>query len=163
MSKVLKFVLLVCICSIGIYLLLPSPGFPTPPPNVLLSNEPADTESVYRRAYYTDLSRQEIMDHYTSQFSHPLQFKINLPPEDAAMVIRDQTRSSYLEEIIHPWKESLYVNGFVPVLPADTIERNGKIYANKITVKLVPSHAISRLTVLGMTAVCVYLIFKEYA
>jgi hypothetical protein len=161
--KFVVFVVSVFICSFGIYLLLPTPGFPTPPPGVLLSDEPADTESMYRRAYYTDLSREEILGHYSKVFAHPLQFRLNLPPEDAYAVIRDQTRSSYLEELIHPWKESLYVNGFVPVLPQDEIKVQGRVFANKITVRLVPSHPVARITVLFMTATCLYLITKEYA
>lgn len=159
----MKFAVIVIICIVGAYLLLPPPRFPSPPSGSLESTEPADTESIYRKAYYTDLSREEIIAHYSRQFAHPLQFRLNLPPEDAYSVIRDQTRSSFLEEIVLPWKASLYINGFTPTLPSDQIERNGKIYATKITVRMIPSHPAARVTVLGMTGVCLYLLHKKHA
>ena len=66
---------------IGIYLALPSPKFPGPPPNSIQSTEPADTESIYRRAYYTNLSRLEIMDYYDKAFSWPGPISFKSPPK----------------------------------------------------------------------------------
>ena len=124
---------------IGIYLALPSPKFPGPPPNSIQSTEPADTESIYRRAYYTNLSRLEIMDYYDKAFRGPVQYRLNLPPEDAYSVIRDQTKSSFLELIVHPRRESLYVNAFVPTKPTEQINIKGVHYLNKVTVRYLSS------------------------
>lgn len=161
------FALFIIVTSV--YLLLPSPRFPVPPPGALQSIEPADTESIYRRSYYTDYSRSEILAYYKQQFSRssvnfPLfQIRLNYPPEEAQTLIRDQTRSSWLEEIVHPGRESLYVNGFYPTKPTEQINLNGVHYGNKITLKMVPSHPITRLTVLLMAGLLFVSLVREYA
>lgn len=157
--KILVTIILVLVVG---YLLWPSPKFPVLPPGSIQSQEPGDTESIYRRAYYSNLSRSEVEDFYFQQFSG-WGIRQILPPEEAKILVRDLTRSSYLEEIIHPGRESLYVNVFVPTLPKDEINIDKVKYLNKITVRYIPSHSISRLTVLLMTAVTAYLLIKEYA
>lgn len=153
-------VTIILLLAVG-YLLWPSPKFPDPPPGSIQSQEPGDTESIYRAAYYSNLSREEVEDFYFWQFGG-WGIRQILPPEEAQSLVRDQTRSSYLEEMIHPGRESLYVNVFVPILPQDEIRINGVKYLNKISVRYVPSQPVSRLTVLLLTAVAAYLLFKEY-
>lgn len=148
---------------VAVYLLLPSPVFPEPPPGALRSSEPGDMESVYRRAYYTNLSRSEVLSHYSAQFSAYLpQLLLNYPPEEAFTLVRDQTKSSWLQELVHPGRESLYVNGFYPTKPTEQININGIHYVNKITVRYIPSHPVGRITVLALAVICGYLLFKEY-
>ena len=71
-----------------IYLIFPSPA-PLPPlPNGLKSDEPGDTvqiPGIY--AYYTDLSRQEIISFYQNNYTNSRLFKfpfityrLNYPP-----------------------------------------------------------------------------------
>jgi len=104
-----------------IYLILPAPSIP-PLPDSLKSTEPGDTVQVPRvSAYYTDLQRVEVADFYKRYFSKssflglPLPvITLNHPPEYARQVIRDQILSSYLEEYVHPLRDSLYVNGWEP-------------------------------------------------
>ena len=146
----------------GIYLILPIPDFPPPPPGSLQSLEPADTESIYRKSYFTNMSRPEIMAMYDKSYSSPVQYRMDLPPESAYTVIRDQTRSSYLEEIIHPFRDSLYINVFVPIKPTEQINRNGIHYLNKITVRQIPSRPMTRITVMLLAGIAGYLIIKEY-
>lgn len=162
MKLVKRWALITLLVLASIYLALPSPSFPPPPSGSYISQEPADTESIYRQAFYTNLSRSEIMNYYKSHFRTPFQFDLNHPPEDATTLIRDQTRSSYLEELIHPWKEVLYVNGYVPTKPEDVIVRNGIVFSAKVTVHYVPSTLVARLTVLSMTALASYFLLKEY-
>jgi hypothetical protein len=146
------------------YLLIPSPSFPKAPPGSLRSNEPGDMESIYRRAYFTNFSRSEILAHYGKEFSGSLpQFLFNYPPEEAFSLIRDQTKSSWLQEYVHIGRESLYINGFYPTKPTEQININGVHYVNKITVRYIPSDQVSRLTVLGLIGISIYLLFKEYA
>jgi hypothetical protein len=161
----LKYFFIVLIVGIAaFYLSKPSPQFPPPPPESLQSDEPADTESVYRRAYYTNYSRSEILTFYDNQFRGSLfQFRLNYPPEEAFALIRDQTPSSWLEEIVHPGRESLFVNGFYPTKPTQQININGTHYLNKITIQIYPSRSISRLTVLLLTIVGFTWLKKEYA
>lgn len=160
-----KILFLATLVSSIYYLVLPSPKFPDSPPGSLQSNEPADTESVYRRAYYTNLSRIEIMDYFDRSFRGqiPIQYRLNLPPEDSFTVIRDQTRSSFLELIVHPGRESLYVNAFVPSKPTEEINIDKVHYLNKVTVRYLPSHSISGLTVLAMSSLLVFWLAKEYS
>lgn len=149
--------------TVAYYLLLPAPKFPPPPENSIRSREPGDLESVYRRAYYTNFSRSEILNHYARQFSFPGQFLLNYPPEDAYPQIRDQTKSSWLQELVHPWRESLFINGFYPTKPTEQIYIDNVHYLNKITLRYTPSHPVSRLTVFALSLVGLYLLKHEYA
>ena len=163
MRKIFNVFGLLLLISIFYYLILPSPKFPDVPPGSIQSNEPADTESIYRRAYYTNLTRPEIMDYYDLAFRGLIQYRLNLPPEDAYSVIRDQTKSSFLELIVHPLRESLYINAFVPTKPTEQININGVHYLNKVTIRYLPSHPISRLTVLALSGLLLFWLKKEYS
>lgn len=157
-----KIIFSVILISIIYYLILPSPSFPPPPPDSLISQEPADTESIYRTSYYTNLTRPEIMSYYDAAFRGPVQYRLNLPPEDAYAVIRDQARSSFLEVIVHPWRGHLYINTFVPTNPTEQINISGVHYLNKVTIRYVPSHPLSRLTVLTLSVICLGLLVKQW-
>src|SRR5689334_19212994 len=120
MTKIIRRVLYFFVILFGIgfmvYLFRPGPfaDFPAPPPGAVQSKEDADIESPLRRAYFTNYTREEVIAHYQNQFRmRPLTLTLNYPPEDAQTLIRDQTRSVYLEELVHPFRESLYVNGFI--------------------------------------------------
>lgn len=163
--KAFFVILFVLISVVGVYLLWPSPQFPNPPAGVYVSSEPADTESIYRRAYYSNLSREEIINYYKGQFlpiKYFPQVRINHPPEEAYSMIRDQTRSSWLEQLVHPWRESLYVNGFYPTKPTEQIYINGTHYVNKITVHYFPSSPAARITVLMLALLSGYFLYNEY-
>lgn len=162
MKKVVKMVLWTFFIAGVIYLIPSIPPLPVAPPGSLVSNEPADTESIYRTAYFTNLSRREIMKHYDDQFKGWLSFRLDGRREDAYSVIRDQTQSSYLEEVIQPGRGSLYVNVYVPTKPSEQINRNGIHYLNKVTIHYMPSHLVSRLTVWLLVFGVGYLMFKEY-
>ena len=142
------------------YLSLPNPEFPTPPPDALQSDEPGDTETPLRRAYFTNLTREEVMSHYKNQLMPA--YRLNYPPEEAQTIIRDQTRSTFLEEIVHPLRESVFVNGFEPKDPKDAIEIAGRDWRQKIIVRYVPSRPWLRL-VLGLATIfAAAVVFKEY-
>ncbi len=158
MKIFISFILLFVIC----YLLFPARGFPPPPPNSIQSLEPADTESINRRAYYTNLTRAEILAFYKQNFNARA-LRLNHPPEEAQTLIRDQTRSSWLEELYLPFRDSYLINGFYPTLPTEQINIDNVHYENKITVRYIPSHPISRLTVLLLASICFYLLYREYA
>src|SRR3990170_2036914 len=128
MKILVKSVYIIISAIFLLYLALPTPDFPLPPEGALQSQEPADTETLLRRAYFTNLTRQEVLDHYQEQFDSssflniPVPtFRLNYPPEEAQTIIRDQTRSKFLEEIVHPMRESMFINGFEPKDPKDTI------------------------------------------
>ena len=155
--------LVIVFLSAVVCLLLPAPAFPPQPAGSVRSNEPGDMESIYRRAYYTNYPRSEILEYYGRVFKIPgIQYLLNYPPEQAATLIRDQTRSSWLQEIVHPLRESLYINGFYPTKPTEQINIGGIHYISKITVRYIPSHPVTRLTVLLLVLICGYWLYKEY-
>ena len=162
MKLVAKVIVFLLVLLTVYYLLLPSPRFPQPPPDSLRSNEPGDLETTYRRAYYTNYSRSEILKYYADQFRLPGQIFLNYPPEDAFSLIRDQTKSSWLQELVHPWRESLYINGFYPTKPTEQIYIDGIHYLNKITLHYFPSPQVTRLTVLLLTGISIYFLLREY-
>lgn len=144
------------------YFIIPNYPFPAPPPDALQSHEPADTETPFRRAYFTNYTREQVIAHYKGQLKFLPTLELNYPPEDAQTIIRDQTRSWYLEELVHPFRGSLYINGFIPQQDQDTIVINDKTWAEKITIKYVPSPLYIRLIVASGILLFSYLIFKQW-
>ena len=150
------------------YLALPNPEFPSPPPDALQSDEPADSETPLRRAYFTNLTREEVMNHYKNQLTKsslqgiPLPtYRLNYPPEEAQSIIRDQTRSTFLEEIVHPFRESVFVNGFEPTTAKDAIFIGGRDWRQKIIIRFVPSTTYIRLIVGVLTLALIPVLYLE--
>src|SRR5689334_6149646 len=144
MKAIVKYTFVLLSIFYLAYLALPTPQFPSDLPNSAQSHEPADTETPFRRAYFTDLTRDQVLSFYQSQLSDSLfsslsflTYRLNYPPEEAYTIIRDQTRSTFLEEVVHPFRESLFVNGFEPKVEKDAINIDGKHWRQKITVKWV--------------------------
>jgi len=169
MKRITKILFILFSTLFVIYLLLPNPTFPEPPPDALQSNEPADTETSLRKAYFTNYTREEVMVHYKDQFERPVIFgiflpsyRLNYPPEEAQMIIRDQTRSTFLEEIVHPFRESVYINGFKPAAKKDAIFIEGKEWYQKITVRFVPSNSLTRVAVVVLALILVVIVIKEW-
>lgn len=167
--KFLKTLFILFSLVFFIYLSLPNFGFPNPPPGSLQSGEPADTETPLRRAYFTDFTRSEVLSWYKNQmqrsslFGLPLPtYLLNYPPEDAQTIIRDQTRSTFLEEIVHPMRESVYVNGFEPTSPKDAVVINGINFRQKIIVKIVPSSVWVRLSFFAGIIILTILLFNSW-
>lgn len=147
-----------------VYLLLPGPNLPELEP-ALRSTEPGDTWQIPGVwAYYTDLSRRESVDFFEKAFSHSsflgiplLTFRLNHPPEYARETIRQTQQSNFYEELIHPLRESLFVNGWIPSEdevylaqakdPITFFEIEGKHYNAKITLYHVKSPVWARLLV----------------
>lgn len=169
MKRLVKIIFLSASTIFLFYLFLPGPDFPEPPPDAIRSMEPADTETPLRRAYFTDFTRQEVLSHYqeqletTSFMNLPLPtYRLNYPPENAQTIIRDQTRSTFLEEIVHPFRESLFVNGFEPTREKDAIFIEGKNWRQKITVRYVPSSLWARVGVGALTLALIVFIYKDW-
>lgn len=151
------------------YLMIPSPSFPTPPSDAVISHEPGDTENPLRRAYFTNFTREEVMQNYKNQFDKVAIFGIKIPtyrlnygPEESQTIIRDQTRSTFLEEIVHPFRESVFVNGFEPKEAKDAVVINAVQWRQKITVRFVPSNLFVRLFVGASTLLMTFILFREF-
>jgi len=149
MKKSLRIIIVLIFSVLFVYVLLPNPKFPNPPSDSLQSKERGDSEDLsVRRAYFTNFTREEVMKHYQNVFKG---YRLNYPPEEAATIIRDQTRSTFLEEIVRPFRESFYVNGFEPKNAKDAIEIEGLPWRQKITVKYVSSNVLLRSLVIIFT------------
>lgn len=169
MKIVSKILFLIISLFLILYVLLPNSDFPEPPPDALRSDEPADVETLLRRGYFTDFSREEVIAHYKNQISSskflslPLPIlRLNYPPEEAQIIIRDQARATFLEELALPMRESFFINGFEPKEAKDAIVVNDKKWRQKIIVKHVPSSGLSRLIVIISTLVLLLIVFREW-
>ena len=152
------------------YLLLPGPSFPSDPPGSLRSSEPGDMADPNSRAYFTDLDREDVINHFKSQFdkskigNFPL-LTIRLrdyPPEETPTRVRDQIKYSYLEELVNPLRESIFVSGFEPKTAEDAINVGGKNFKNKITVRAYWSNPFPR-TLIGIGILAVFYALTRFA
>lgn len=145
-----------------VYVSYPTAGFPEPLDDAVQSMEEADTETPLRRAYFTNHSREEVIEHYREEFGGWLTMRLNYPPEEAQTLIRDQTRSWYLEELVRPLRESVYINGFIPQVAKDDIWYKGEHFEAKITVRYVPSGIGERVVMAFLVLVMAYVLICEW-
>ena len=155
------------------YVALPTPSFPNAlPSGSLQSEEPGDIEDFKnRRAYFTDQAREEVIEFhkdylenvYFYGYTIPLPtYRLNYRPEDAMIYIKDLTRSWYLEEIVHPFRETFFVNGFVLQSEKDTIIIEGRHFEQKITVRYYKSEIWFRVGLALLSIVVTYLLIREW-
>jgi hypothetical protein len=164
---------------ISFYLLLPAPLELPPLPDSLRSIEPGDTVQIPGvSAYYTDLDRQTVISFYENNFKNssflgfPLPtFKINHPPEKSRQIYVDTMRSYYLEEIVHPFRESLYVNGFewendVFTLPEKRIKNilmvGDQVFKSKVTLMRKSNSPLIVWFVFNLLIIFSYFLAKTY-
>lgn len=159
----MKIIFLIIWIVLGLYMLYPNTAMPMWLPEALKSNEPADTETINRQSFFTNMNRAEIMDHFDKNFVGLANYKLNYPPEESNTWIRELTPSSYMEEIVHPLKQSLYINGFTPTKPTEQINRGGVHYDTKVTIHYFPSGIITRLTVWFGLGLVSWFLVREYA
>jgi hypothetical protein len=154
-------------------------------PNSFKSVEPGDTIQIPNiAAYYSDLWRKDVIPFYKDKFSRNFTYfgislpfiNINHPPERGHDLIKPHVESWYLEEFVHPLRESLFVNGWEPydengvrrTKYAYKITVNGTPYISKTNLRYYPSPLWARLlTWLGVVVSLLLLyqlskrIFKE--
>jgi hypothetical protein len=165
---------------VTIYLVLPGPKLPPPDlPESLKSTEIGDTVEIENlSAYFTDKTREEVIDFYESYFSRssflniPLPtIRLNHPPEYARDIIKGTIRTYYFEELVHPFRESLYINGFDwqkdVFTPEKSRDKNrifieGKVWRAKITLRWFPSSVLVRTGIFWATWILVWLIGKQF-
>lgn len=153
-KKILLALLLIFNLFALLYLISPAPSIP-PLPYSALSNEPGDTIQISNvTAYYTNLTRTEVINFYKANYNGAFRIILNHPPEKARDIIRDTIQSYYLQEFVLPFKDSLYVNGYewendVFTKPEKRIKNklifNGKEYKAKITLRHFPTSIPQRL------------------
>ncbi len=159
-------------------MLLPSPDNFPDLPSAVKSIEPGDTVQVKNvSAYYTDMPRKEAVDFYFNYFSRSpflniplITYKLNHPPERIREVLRATQQSTFVEEIVHPLRESVFINGFEwnndPFTPSKSREQNiivvdGKTYQFKVTIFYQKSAVWIRLIIFYLATGLGYLLAKE--
>lgn len=160
MNKLWKISFTVLAIVFLFYLTIPVSKFPVPLWDFQSSIEPADNETSLRRGYYTNITREQLMSHYVKEFKWG--FRLNYPPEEAKALIRDQTQSSFLEEIVHPMKESLFINGYQPKSDKEVLEIKGIRYDSKVIIKHVTSALPARLLIGVLTITVSWLLINEW-
>lgn len=155
------------ICAI-IYLISPTP---TPPDlvNSVKSDLPGDTVQIPNvSAYFTNMTRTEVINFYKSYYYGLFRINLNHPPEKAKEIIVNTIPSYYFEEFVLPFKESLYINGFewendVFTKPDKRIKNKlvfqNKEYKSKITIRTFPVSVPKRLFSFFFTEVSIIAIF----
>lgn len=111
-------------------------------------------------AYFSDNYREFVVPFYVSNYQEKssLPFppiRINRPPEYSWIAIKKHTDSTYLEELIYPLRDSLYVNGFEPFYSdgspkfwgSTKFEVNGHSWFTKTTLRFYPSNYFVRIIV----------------
>lgn len=179
MSKFSKILYIVLFIVGTFYLTLPAPkDFPDLPGSVK-STEPGDTVQIDNvSAYFTDMPREEVVKFYYDYFSKspflniPLPtYKLNHPPERIREVLRETQQSTYVEEIVHPLRESVFISGFEwdndPfTAPQRRVKNilivNGETYQFKVTLFYQESQVWQRLFVFYSILILSYLVFVAY-
>ncbi len=154
-----------------VYLLSPTPRLPDLSSSVK-SELPGDTiqlEGV--SGYFTNMPRNEVMDFYRSVYNSPLLIRLNHPPEKAKTIFRDTMQSYYLEELVIPFKESLYINGYewendVFTKPDKRKQfmllYEGEVYKSKVNTKLFTTSIPKRLATFFLLELSVFSIIFLY-
>jgi len=156
------------------YLIKPTPVLPDLP-NSAKSDLPGDTVQIKNvSAYFTNMTRTEVMNFYKAYYTGLFRVNLNHPPEKAKEIIVDTIPSYYFEEFVLPFKESLYINGFewendVFTKPENR-SKNKLVYKNieyksKITIITFPTSIPSRLISFFITEfglIITFLVFKSF-
>lgn len=154
-----------------IYLVTPIPIIPDLD-NSVKSNLPGDTTQITNvSSFFTNLSRSEVMDFYKKYYPKFFRTVLNHPPEKAKDIFLDTTQSYYLEELVLPFKESLYINGFEwendvftkpENRPQNKIIYENQLYKSKITIRYFPTSIPIRLITFFSTEISLILTFLVY-
>ena len=152
------------------YVLMPAPEFPADLPNSPISREPGDvSDFANRKAYFTDMTREEIMSFYDSEFRHvsvlgvipPIRIR-DYPHEEAEWHVYTPLLSTHLEELVFPMRESLFVSMYEPGDKDDKIAYEGQPYGIKVTIRYYRSSVWGRLLITGGLVVAGWLVFTKW-
>jgi len=153
-KKVTLIILIIFNILAVVYLIGPTPVL-LDLDNSAKSDLPGDTTQITNiSGYFTNLSRDEVMNFYKKNYQGLFRLNLNHPPEKAKEIIVDTIPSYYLEEFVLPFKESLYINGFewekdVFTKPEKRIKNKiyyqDQEYKAKITIRRFPVSIFNRL------------------
>ncbi len=161
-----------------IYMIWPAPSNISdfrPLPSSDKSTLSGDTTEIPNvAAYFSDNFREFIVPFYLKNYQQKSHFlfpplKINHPPEYSWTAIKRHTDSTYLEELVYPLRDSLYVNGFEPFYSdgsekfwgSTKFEIDNNAWFTKTTLKFYPSNILIRYLVWLGIVIAMMLIYKE--
>ena len=176
-NTIIIFVTLIIFGSI--YLIIPAPSYFPDLPNSYKSIEPGDTGQIKNvSAYYTDEPRIFATTFYRNYFSRsPLwgiylpTIRLNHPPERMREVLRGTQQTTFAEEFVHLFRESVFIGGFEwnndPFTPpGQRIQNapfvNSRTYAFKITVYYQPTPVWQRLLVFYLVVGLIFVLINQY-
>ena len=96
--------------------------------------------------------------------------RLNYPPEEAFIFVKDQTQSTFLEEAVYPLRNSLFVNGLEPFYQDGKPRFEGAakfqedLYETKTTLRFYPSSAWIRILVwigINLAVIFMWVISKK--
>ncbi len=162
-----KIVFLIIQILVVIYALLPLPAIPNLPDSVV-STEPGDTVQLKNvKAFFTNSDRKTVMHFFDQSLrsSLPFSIRLNHPPEYAKQIFKDTMQTYYLEEIVFPFKGSVFINGYewandVFTKPdkreKNKIIVNGTEYQAKISLRTFYSPVPFQLAYIFLTEIGIY-------
>lgn len=97
-----------------------------------------------------------------------LPIRLNYPPEFAFKAIKVQTDSTYLEELVYPMRDSLFVNGMEPFYPdgqskywgSTKFSADGKEWDTKATIRYYQSSLWARFIVWLGVCISILMTYK---
>lgn len=172
----IKKILLACFILFNLlasaYLASPVPQLPDLPHSAK-SDEPGDTIQIPNvSAFYTNLSRTEVINFYKANYNGFFRIHLNHPPEKARDIIKDTIQSYYLEEFVLPYRETLYINGYewendvftkIDSRAKNRLIYQGKEYRSKITLRTFPVPPLHRLIAFYFTQIVIISSVSLYA
>ncbi len=160
----MKKILVIFACLLLIYMLWPGSGKISSfkaLPNSAKSTLSGDTVQIPNvSAYFSNNFRKFVIPFYTENYQQnsflpfpPL--RLNHPPEYSWDVIKKHTETTYLEELVYPLRDSLYINGYETFRPDGTpvfysvpkLEEGGREWFTKVTLRLYSSNFLIRIMV----------------
>lgn len=124
-------------------------------------------------AYFSNQFREFVTPFYAQNYQTLSRFpfpplKLNHPPEYSWKVIKKHTDSTYLEEYVYPFRDSLFVNGFEPFYSGGSpkfwgstmFEIEGKNWFTKTTLRFYPSSPVVRIIVWIGIVISLYLLYR---
>lgn len=160
-----------------IYMLWPGPSKISefnPLPHSSKSTLAGDTVQIPNVAgYFSDNYREFVVPFYSANYQRQTRFplpplRLNHPPEYSWKTIKKHTDSTYLEELVYPLRDSLFVNGFEPFYEdgkpkfwgSAKFDVDGQSFYTKTTLRFYPSKSIVRILVWFGIITSIYLLFK---
>ncbi len=123
--------------------------------------------------YFSNNYRESVVPFYSENYQSKMHFplpplKLNHPPEFSWTAIKRHTDTTYLEELVYPLRDSLYVNGFEPFYSdgsskfwgATKFEIGKNAWFTKVTLRYYPSNFFVRFLVWFGICLSIFWIYK---